>query len=152
MRWEIHTPLKEFLHYSFTSSKQKSGICHKFQHRFVGPFKVTRKLSPVPYVANINGVEKTVHALKMVHDPISRYLNKGNERKDTTEGCRVPEFDLESALKEKPLTLEQEEERRRYEEDYEEKIAKQKFERKDEIIVAEDVEIEDIEGGDDFYR
>jgi hypothetical protein len=37
----------------------------KLQPRFVGPFEIVEKITPVLYVANINGKHTRVHAIRM---------------------------------------------------------------------------------------
>jgi hypothetical protein len=86
-----HQPLRQFIHYSGTG---KSNISPKLQHRFTGPYQVEKKFSPVLYGTTINGEFRTVHALKMLHDPVSKYLNpyeleeesEDDEEKKATSG------------------------------------------------------------------
>ena len=40
-------------------------LVFKFQHRWTGPFRIVRKLSPILYEADIHGLTEVVHAVNM---------------------------------------------------------------------------------------
>jgi hypothetical protein len=47
------------------------------QHRWTGPYKVTKKFSPVLYETIVNGDIRVVHALHMKHDPLGETFRAG---------------------------------------------------------------------------
>ena len=53
---------------------QNVTISAALQHRWTGPYKITKKFSPVTYETIINGVTRVVHALHMKPDPIADTL------------------------------------------------------------------------------
>ena len=67
-----HMPDSQYQHYS-DPKRTKMKISPKLQRRYIGPYTITRKFSPVLYQANINGEIRTVHAIQMQPDRISRY-------------------------------------------------------------------------------
>jgi hypothetical protein len=50
---------------------QNVAISASLQHRWTGPYKITKKFSPVTYETVINNVTRVVHALHMKPDPIA---------------------------------------------------------------------------------
>ena len=57
---------KRFYHRRGTDSVvEQLKINAKLQPRFVGPFEIVEKITPVLYVANINGTRQRVHAIRM---------------------------------------------------------------------------------------
>ena len=55
-------------------ASQAQRISVNFQHRWTGPYTVTKKFSPVLYEAIINSKATVVHALRMQRDPIGPAL------------------------------------------------------------------------------
>jgi hypothetical protein len=56
----------------------KYKISSKLQTRYTGPYKILRQLSPVLYVANVDGKEKTIHAINMKRTPNIRQVSQAN--------------------------------------------------------------------------
>ena len=67
-------PVTQYQDYS-DPKRTKHRIAFKLQFRWVGPYTITRKFSPVLYEAAINGELRAVHALQMKPDPTSKYYN-----------------------------------------------------------------------------
>jgi transposase InsO family protein len=51
----------------WSDPKKPRSLSPKLQHRWTGPFVVTKKFSPVHYEALVHGVSKHVHAISMQH-------------------------------------------------------------------------------------
>jgi hypothetical protein len=58
--------------------KLKYKISSKLQTRYTGPYRILRQLSPVLYVANVDGHEKTIHAINMKRTPDVRTISQAN--------------------------------------------------------------------------
>jgi hypothetical protein len=58
--------------------KLKYKISSKSQTRYTGPYRILRQLSPVLYVANVDGHEKTIHAINMKRTPDVRVISQAN--------------------------------------------------------------------------
>jgi transposase InsO family protein len=84
-------PATEYQHYA-DKSRSKITLKPKMQIRFVGPFTVTKKFSPVLYEARINGTLRAVHALGMKPDPVSKYYNMHRHELTPMEKRKIPEF------------------------------------------------------------
>jgi hypothetical protein len=64
--------------YTDWRDKLKYKISSKLQTRYTGPYKILRQLSPVLYVANVDGKEKTIHAINMKRTPDVRLISQAN--------------------------------------------------------------------------
>ena len=76
-------PPQKYSHYS-DPKRTQSKISPKLQHRYVGPYTITNKFSPVLYEAEVNGEYKTIHALKMKPAISKHYTQHITEIKETT--------------------------------------------------------------------
>ena len=75
--------------------RTKQRIAPKLQFRWVGPYTITRKFSPVLYEAAINGELRAVHALQMKPDPTSKYYNLHRKVFKATEPRKEPQFNAQ---------------------------------------------------------
>ena len=86
-------PDATYTHY--LNPKEKRPISAKLQHRWVGPFEVEEKLTPVTYMARINGTLKKIHAISM--KPLKSaykyyYLSQKKEQELDTDSLNlIPE-------------------------------------------------------------
>jgi hypothetical protein len=64
--------------YTDWRDKLKYKISSKLQTRYTGPYKILRQLSPVLYVASVDGKEKTIHAINMKRTPEVRVISQAN--------------------------------------------------------------------------
>ena len=94
-------PATEYQHYA-DPKRTKIKLKPKMQIRYVGPYTVTKRFSPVLYEAQINGEARTVHALQMKPDPVSRYYTM-HRPTTRTEDKKVPAFKPEILLSGKPV-------------------------------------------------
>jgi hypothetical protein len=86
-----HKPLIKHQHYS-DPKRTKTKLTPKLQLRYVGPYTITRKFSPVLYEALVDGEIRTVHALQMKPDPVSKYYTMHRQGESTMEPRKTPEF------------------------------------------------------------
>jgi RNase H-like domain found in reverse transcriptase/Reverse transcriptase (RNA-dependent DNA polymerase)/Integrase zinc binding domain/Integrase core domain len=84
-------PATNLQHYS-DEKRTKIALKPKMQIRFVGPFTITKKFSPVLYEASVNGELKAVHALAMKPDPVSKYYTMHRNKEIPMEERKVPIF------------------------------------------------------------
>ena len=60
------TIAKFLLTYKYYLDKKEYGLSKKLQHRYVGPYQITRKISPVVYeIRKENGKLKTVSIMNL---------------------------------------------------------------------------------------
>jgi hypothetical protein len=86
-----YRPLITHQHYS-DPKRTKTKLTPKLQFRFVGPYTVTKKFSPVLYEAQVDGELRTVHALQMKPDPVSKYYTMHRTTPGKTEEPKTPAF------------------------------------------------------------